>query len=263
MNKSELLESGLLELYIIGSLDEKDTAIVEKGLIDFPSLKQDLHEIEKALQLYAKVNGVPAPSHVIDSVISNIKTNDGFNTNDKPSKDDTNISQASIWTKMQPILSLIALLGLCTALYLNSNKLKKQKVDYEQQIEECNKEKDGQLQQLAILESMTDVNNKVILAEATEKYPATLLYLNSNSSTGKNYLQIQNLPALAADQSYQLWSLKGDNPPQPLDVFENDVDNIFEVNFVPGTDAYAITVEPKGGQDSPTLENLVAIIKMS
>lgn len=261
MNKNELIESGLLELYVIGELDEKDLKIVEKGLIDFPSLKQELVEIEKTLHLYGRVNAIPAPEHILNSIVSKIESESGFKPSDK--KEAPSQSKDSLWTKFQPILSLIALLGLSAALFLNSNKLEKQKTQYEKQIQDCKDEKDGQQLQLAMLESMADNNNKVILAEATEKYPSTLLYLNSNAATQKNFLQIQNLPPLAADQSYQLWSLKGDNPPQPLDVFENDVNNIFEVNFVSGTDAYAITVEPKGGQDSPTLANLVAVIKMS
>lgn len=72
------------------------------------------------------------------------------------------------------------------------------------------------------------------------------------------FLQVQNLPPLASNQSYQLWSLKGDLAPKPLDVFESQNPKLFEIVHVESTNVYAITPEPKVGKDVPTFENLVA-----
>ena len=261
MNLNEIKESGLLELYILGQLDEKDIQLVQNAIQEFPSLKEDLYEIEIALQLYANAHAVPAPSNVLENVLKEIKNNGrARNDNKTPSQVEKN---PSVWERFQPLASLLGLIGLLIALYFNSNKLEEQKQNYEQVIKECNNEKTEQTKRLSILEGINASGNQIIFAEATEKYPSTKLYFNHNPETQKNYIQVQQLPALADDQSYQLWSLKGDNTPVPLDVFQNETGNIFEVRHVLDTDAYAITIEPKGGQDSPTLENLVAIIKIT
>ena len=68
-----------------------------------------------------------------------------------------------------------------------------------------------------------------------------------------------NLPDIASDQAFQLWSLKDGADPMPLDVFA-DKNKIIEVAFVDNTATYAITIEPKSGSKSPTLEKLIGTI---
>ncbi len=257
MTLQEIRESGLLELYVLGQLNDQEKSLVELTIEKFPVLKQDLFEIEKALEMFGKAHAIPAPKSVLDSVLKEIKK--GPSDLAQPNRNVVHDSKPSLWTRLQPAFSLLAMLGLCMFLYFNHNKLEETTKEYERKLIECNE----QNQRIAILESLNDRSNRVILAEATAIYPETLLYFNHNPETQKNFIQVQNLPALASNQSYQLWSLKGDSPPIPLNVFQDDIDNIFEVDFIEGNDAYAITVEPIGGTEVPTLANLVAVIKMS
>ena len=261
MNLNELKESGLLELYVLGELGQDDILKVEAAIKEFSSLKQEINEIEIALQLYAKANAVPAPPEILSKVLSEIGGSSTISTN--PDTASNEVKKDSMWTKLQPVASLLGLIGLSVALYFNTNKLEDQKVKYEAEIEKCEKEKEEQNIQLGLLEGINSEDNQVIFAEATEKYPNTKLYFNHNKDTGKNYIQLDELPGLADNQSYQLWSLKGDNAPVPLDVFQDESGKLIEVSFIADSDAYAITIEPRGGQDAPTMENLVAVIKIT
>ena len=56
----------------------------------------------------------------------------------------------------------------------------------------------------------------------------------------------------------------------PLDPFPQlfgrrvvEAANLIEVQFEENTDAYAITIEPFGGQQAPTLERLIGVIPIS
>jgi len=58
MNITEVRESGLLELYVMGALDVAEVARVEALLVQFPALNQDLAEIERSLLAYAQNHAV-------------------------------------------------------------------------------------------------------------------------------------------------------------------------------------------------------------
>ena len=95
-----------------------------------------------------------------------------------------------------------------------------------------------------------------------KNYPTASLLIHNNNSSKKNYLQLSALPALSDNQSFQLWSLKADQDPIPLDVFDGTGDRIIEVQHINGTETYAITIEPKGGSKIPTLENLIGTFSL-
>jgi len=58
MNLTEIRESGLLELYIYGSLENEELVLVVEALAKYPELKQDLEEIESALLQHAEIHAV-------------------------------------------------------------------------------------------------------------------------------------------------------------------------------------------------------------
>lgn len=59
MSIDELKSSGLLELYVIGDVTETEQLMVEKAVAEYPSLKQDIFEIEKSLETYAQYHAIP------------------------------------------------------------------------------------------------------------------------------------------------------------------------------------------------------------
>jgi len=81
-----------------------------------------------------------------------------------------------------------------------------------------------------------------------------------DSQQQRALLQVSNLPAVPSDKDYQLWMIK-DNKPVSAGVFAvNDQgDNFFKIEKMAQADertanAFAITMEPKGGAPQPTGE---------
>jgi mannose-6-phosphate isomerase-like protein (cupin superfamily) len=58
MNLTEIRESGLLELYVYGTIEEKEQALVLDALKKHPQLKQDLEEIELAMKTHAEMHAI-------------------------------------------------------------------------------------------------------------------------------------------------------------------------------------------------------------
>jgi hypothetical protein len=84
-----------------------------------------------------------------------------------------------------------------------------------------------------------------------------------NPSTKKLLLVDAHLPELSSQQQYQLWALY-DGKPIDAGVFDTKDINVassFQKD-IPNAQAFAVTVEPRGGSASPTLSNLCMMGKL-
>ncbi len=254
MTLDEILQSGLLEFYVLGQLTEEEIQEVESAMESYPEVKREVVEIEQALFKYDRLFKTPAPTGVLDNILGQINT--GNNTNVNTQKEGLN------WSG---VLSAVLGLSLLAGVFFYNQKtseLEKTINDQKVVIQNCDEEKEQFADRLRIHNEVLEYDSKKIFISPNEKYQNTELIIHNNPTTQKNYLQINNLPPLASNQSFQLWSLKGNDSPIPLDVFEDDVNQILEIQFVENTNAYALTIEPRGGQDTPTLENLIGVFNV-
>lgn len=261
LNVKDIKDSGLLELYVLGDISQEERSMVRTALIKFPELHKDIREIEFSLLQYAKLHSVEPSAGLKDNIIKELsQSNVATNKLDSNSASSASMSRRNYFIPL--IFSLLAALGLLAWTIFQNGERKKIESQYQKDQIICdsllqvNQVKD----QLFI--ALSDPGNRIIEVDPTEKYSGTNLYVHYNQATQKNYIQLVDLPAINANQSYQLWSLKETGDPIPLDVFQGD-EKIFEFTFEEGTNAYAITIEPRGGQTSPTLENLIGVIPLA
>ena len=249
----EIRESGLLELYVMGLLSGEELQQVEQAIGKFPELKSDLQSIEQALFQYSKTTQLTPSPHIKKELLQKI-------TNNVNSTSSTKIPGSSgIWK----LLSLFGLFIASTLAYLyfsQDTRVKDLEKQYAALENSCDSISTSFALRLELLEQLQNPNKQVAFLNATDKYPSTSLNLVLNAADKKAFIQAINLPELTADQSFQLWSLKENQDPIPLDVFQIGNETIFEVAYEDGTQNYAITIEPKGGSQSPTLENLIGVI---
>lgn len=249
LNKAEIRDSGLLELYVLGELSADDRRVVLDAIVEYPELKQDISEIERAFYAVAKASAAKAPRVPLENALQYIRTDKG-STSPKPRE---NVGLSRGWLMMLPILACAAVLWWVT----NGHNTEKQEL--QASLVDCEAKSQSINGQLMVYQALNDQDNIILAVAATEKYPETKLYFHTNDTSKKNYIQIQNLPPINDNQSYQLWSLKPDTDPIPLDVFQGDESAIIEVSYEEATANYAITIEPRGGQQSPTLANLIGL----
>lgn len=240
-------------------LTPAEKAEVEGYLASHPDLRTELREIERSLELYAMSAAKPAPPGLKDKILSQLKdhSGNGGSTSNPPPQ-----HGFGMWRFIAAIFGLgVLLLGY---LFIQKNN------DYTALQDELTTMRDSCEQstqqltaQLEILQQLTFPDNKILPFQATPGFAMTDLYLHHNAVTKRNFIQVRNLPALAANQSFQLWSLKPNQAPAPLTVFEIPANGLIEVQFEDGTDTYAITIEPKGGRETPTLENLIGTVSVA
>lgn len=264
MTINEIRESGLLELYVLDMLQGSELTQVKQALARFPELKSDLNIIERSLQSYAMAHTVqPSPSlkdKILQEAINSIPPSD----NTTPSaKSDTakRGGQGGGNGLLSGFLGLLSLLSAFFAYswYSSNQKMQAMEAQHKTDYAICDSIREASDKQYALYQDLSNPNNRIIQNATTEKYPDTEIYFYHNEVDKKNYLQLASLPPIDNNtQSYQLWSIIGNDPPVPLDVFQSDGGEYhLPVLHVEGTQVYAITIETKGGVQSPTLEDII------
>jgi hypothetical protein len=232
---------------------------VEGYLTKYPELMTDIHEIGRSLELVAMSAARPAPPGLKDKILKDIR-----NGAPKEAPPSNTTGQGGFGA----LHAIAALLGLGVLLFgymfwQKNTALNTLQGEYTMFRDSCDQNTTELTSQLEILRQLTFPDNRIIPFQATPGFASTDLYLHYNAVTKRNFIQVRNLPSLAANQSFQLWSLKPDQAPSPLTVFEIPSNGLIEVAFEAGTDTYAITIEPKGGRETPTLENLIGTVSVA
>ncbi len=99
---------------------------------------------------------------------------------------------------------------------------------------------------------------KVVMGPAKEDMNATAA-MYWNKETQKAYFHRLALPAEPSDSQYQLWAII-DGKPKSMGMVSLEENVAWqELERVENAQAFAITLEPMGGSESPTLENMMVI----
>jgi hypothetical protein len=232
-------------------LTSAERAEVEVYLSTYPELRTDLAEIERSLEFYAQATSLTPPPGLKKRVMDSVK--DDFIPDSKSEK-------GGPWR----MLSLLLGLGLVVVAYLfmqRGHELHNTQQAFAAFQDTCKTEQQKLNDRLQLLQQLTLPQNKIIPFTATPSYTTTTdIYLHHNATTKRNFIQVRNLPPLTADQTFELWSIKTGKAPARMDLFGSPANGLVEVQYVEGTDVYAITIEKAGGVDSPTMTNLIGTV---
>lgn len=253
MDIKTYISSGILELYATGHLSENEQKEVETILQKYPEAQEELLAIQKALEDYALINAIAAPDDLKQKVMSSL--HDQIPTQNLP---ETN-SKGMAWLNVALFAAAISGFVL---FFVNNNHQKNEIERLKSKVAACDSIDQQNQNLFARLNDLRHPGNQIVAITATPGYANTHIYLHTNPQTGKNYLQLNQLPPLQEGQAYQLWSLKEGQNPIPMDVFDGS-QTFTEVAFENNTLNYAITIEKAGGVTSPTLTRLIGTFKVS
>ena len=142
----------------------------------------------------------------------------------------------------------------------NIEVVEKQNVDLEQQIADT----DSSLEQTQeLLNTLRDKNISVIPLGGQDVSPTSYAKAYWNKQEEKVFIDAKGLPEPPDGFVYQVWSLKL-SPLTPtsmglLEDFATDENKVFALNNPNDSEAFGITLEPAGGSESPTLEQLYTL----
>lgn len=267
MNIGEYIESGVLEIYVLGMISPEEKAEVEAMAAKHPEVKNAIREMEEALGDLALAQSVsPPPSWKEDVLAAAFAAVDNeakpiVKSLPKNSEAQKPKSSFAFLAAAASIVLLVSL-GVNLIMYQTLQDVKGDLYDTEMRVAEL--ESDNQVmvanyknveQNLAV---MRDPNTATFIMKGVDgRDPAYRANIYWNSSTETVYLDVKSLPIAPSGKQYQLWALK-DGKPIDMGVFDAlDTESLLlEMGSVPGADAFAVTLEVAGGVASPTMEEM-------
>lgn len=278
------IESGILELYVLGQLTAQEQAEVEAMATQYPEVKQEIDAIERAMEQYAVAQAVQPAAGLDQKILARI--NEGKqNTPDTPeipAIETDKAPEARIIPLSKPVdyearirtlrIALVACVALlvvsAVALFSAHTQLGSAKV----QIAELSQDKEkftatvnfmkqtnADLQKIA--DMTTDPNWKFVKLAGTPMDPEASMMIYWHV-TGKHVMMDNSkmkLPATDKAHQYQLWALVNGKPVD-LGVFDVEAGSsqiLVSMKDIASAQTFAVTLEKRGGSPSPTMTQMI------
>ncbi|MAM18468.1 MAG: anti-sigma factor [Christiangramia sp.] len=263
MDIQEYISSGILELYVYGALTEPESREVTEALKEYPEIRKEVEEIEKAL---ISLSSAAAPSYDPEALLASIKRKMGGEKTETPVKR-LEPQEKTHWTAyigwaacLLAIVGLFFMIGDNNSLREQLNSEQARNAQMEQQIADARENADKAEELLAVLRNKEITR---IPLEGQTAAPGAYASVYWNKKENKAYIDAKDLPEPPRGKVYQVWSLKL-NPLTPtsiglLDEFDQDDNKIFQLDNANESEAFGITLEPEGGSDAPTMEQLYVL----
>jgi anti-sigma-K factor RskA len=274
------IESGVLELYILGDVTHKERLEVEEMAVKHPAVKAELDEIERSMELYAANNAVEPSEHIRERILGSILTNFG---NDDTFKSANNSVQDNVIAFRTPkaynfykyafaaclallLMSVAALVSVNNKLQNSSNQiaaLQSDKQHFVNQVNYIDKELKASNLEVGVFR---DASFKFLKLKGTPHTPAAALTIAWSPQEHKVMVDLASakMPQNDKNHQYQLWAIVAGKP-VGLGVFDANPDStdMKEMKTIAAvsTDAFAVTLEPRGGSEKPTMDQMVVLGK--
>ncbi|MBT8186011.1 MAG: anti-sigma factor [Eudoraea sp.] len=261
MDVEAYISSGILELYVAGLLTEEENLEVYRYAQEYPRIKLEIEEIEASILALSKM---ASPK------ISRRKGFDDLKVRIGQRKDTTVVTLPKEKTNWSAYIGWAAAILFGAGLYYfynESSELKtslevinEENVVLEQQIFEA---RNSAANSERLLNAIRDKDISIVPLTGQDAAPDSYAKVYWNKQEKKVLIDAMGLPEPPAGMVYQVWSLKlSPLTPTSLGLLEDfiaDENKIFALDNANTSEAFGITLEPAGGSDSPTMEQLYTL----
>lgn len=278
------IETGVLELYVLGQLNEREQDEVEKMALQYPEVKEEINAIELAMEKYAFSHAIEPTAGLESKIFERILKSEPIRYADTASSTDVqgkivplseHRTSSTIKTLRFALAACIALLVISwIALYATNNRLN----NANQQIASLStdkekfaatvsyiKDENKDLQEIASISSDPDWTSVKLAGTTLSPKANMMVYWHRKGQ----HVMVDNsrmaLPENDATHQYQLWALVHG---KPVDLGVFDAKNqpkklLLAMKEIGNAQAFAVTLEKRGGSPTPTMEKMVAMGSIS
>lgn len=247
------IESGILEDYLATNVSDQERREVECLSKIYPEIKAELDLLSEAIERHAFAHRVAAPAALKNKIMAQLEF-----AEDAPSSEETdeipvvalNSSRPSFQWGWVAAASVAALIG--SAVYFNA-RLEMLNTTVAQQASELQQKNE-------LIANVNNADNQFFTLKGVEKSPSSAVRVVWNVKTKEVRLNVLSLPTPTSDKQYQLWALVGGKPVD-LGVFDVN-DAMQKMKTIPQAEAFAVTLEKRGGSPTPHLEDLFVMGKV-
>lgn len=258
MDIKAYIESGILELYVAGALSEKENQEVYSLMQQYPEIEKEVIEIEAAI---VRLTGSTIKSDLGLESFEKIKNQLGHNKVIPITKAKYNWITYTGWAASIALgLGLLYTTNRNNQLQSDIQISKTQQSLLETQIENS---KSNLKEANTLISVLRDENILKIPLAGQGDFANTFAKVYWDKKAQRIFLDAEGLPEPPQGKVYQVWSLTL-NPLTPtslgtIDNFIQDSNKIFEITNPNNSEAFGITLEPVGGSETPTMDQLYTL----
>ena len=236
----EYISSGVVESYVLGLASVEERNEFEKMCRQYPEVLQARIAFELLLEKQAMQNAIEPSSDLKQKVFEEI------NSSAKVISITETSARKMNWWKYAAAVLIILFAG---SLYWGIS-LQKKKKELSEQLNDSNTRMAQLEQDLKVLQGNPAI--KMARMDGTIVSPQSYNTVYWDTTSHDVYLLVNNLPKPASDQQYQLWALLNG---QPIDMGMLEISEkplqLYHMKNVQAAQAFAITLEKKGGNPTP------------
>lgn len=251
MDKKHILDNGLLEQYLLGELNAQDCKQIEQALASDTELKAQFDALEKDFEMLGLENAIEPPKGIKYQLIQDIRE----------AKDTKNNKINSNLKFYLGIAASVAALSMLGGFWMHNelSDVKQQLQTVETEKTELNDKLNILNQQLenetALFATITHPDTEQYVLKGNTLMPDGKVVSYVNHSTKSVVINTERLPKLDDAHDYQMWAdVEGEMI--NMGVITKD-QNLMAMNYIDHAESLNITIEPAGGNDHPTVSQLV------
>ncbi len=257
MDINEIIDSGLLELYVLDLTTAEQTKLVEDWRVQYPQLNDEIAKIEQTVAAYVQQYATEPPADLKEKILAQL----GIDLKAAPHK----VTLQLKWMRFAAAASIVLLLGsvVLNVIYFNNWKTSQQQVA-QLEGEKGNILAEADVQKATLnkysgeLQILKSPSLKVVALNSVKEGVNARVTVYWDTEGEDIFVNINNLPDAPSDKQYQLWALV-DGKPVDAGVMELTLGNLQKLKSIDKVQAFAITLENKGGAVSPTLEQMIVL----
>jgi anti-sigma-K factor RskA len=242
------LDSDLLEKYLLGATSDLEAMQVERYIAMYPEVRETYIELQNNLEIFAKQYAIEAPQGLKDKIRSRIKS-------------ERSGRKKFFRYAIAASITAIMFAGISTFFWNQNLSLQQENSVVSNKIK---------LLEENMKEQLEDVRNQFIVLNnpQTKKYNVkgnqkakdlkAVAYINPVKKL--SYINVSKLPHIPESQCFQMWA-EVNGKMINLGIIEEagDQQKLMALPYAENAVGY-ITIEQKGGNHVPSVENIVANI---
>ena len=273
MNTQEYINSGIIEQYLFGNVSPQERQEVECMSHIYPEIKNELLSQQSAIEQYAMATQIAPPADLKAKILQKIKeqnkTADTQQTVNQPEvaisedvvkKDnvirmDEKPSGNSSFFRYLAAASVLFTIVLAGLSYYQFGNYKETLAQMSDDANGLKADMATMSQKMAIIQDPS--YQKITMPGIKEKSPESMATIYWNQDKKSVYINTNNLPKHAPGHQFQLWAIK-DGVPVSMGMIPQDFDSetLIKMEDIDKAEAFAITLEKKGGVLSPTMSEM-------
>lgn len=260
MNIQDYISSGIIENHVLGLTSPAEDAELTHMSEQYPEVRQALREAEEALVSYGLLHSKTPPASAKEKILK-VLADDG----QIHPEDEDHISSQPSGNLLTRAVAIAASVLFLAAVSFHLMRI----ADFQRQISQLKQEKaDLIAQNETFMAQIQEARHElkvvgdpafttvVLSGVAGHEKKRALVYWNAATHTV--YLKPTDLPALPQDKQYQLWGIVGGQPVN-AGIYDPPVGDpaLLQMASIENAEMFAITIEPAGGSNQPTLDQMV------